>query len=50
MVFSPVTFLIADAIDSYIEDALTILVSLIAGTPLLIALRKVPKVKYLLFS
>lgn len=36
---------IAGAIDSYIEDALVIIVSLIAGTPLLMAVKKIPGFK-----
>ncbi|MEM3479240.1 MAG: hypothetical protein QXV74_04275 [Candidatus Bathyarchaeia archaeon] len=39
---------IAGAIDSYIEDALVVAVSLTVGAPLLIAIKKIPEFKTLL--
>ena len=39
---------IAGAIDSYIEDALVVAVSLTVGAPLLIAIKKIPEFKILL--
>ena len=39
---------IAGAIDSYIEDALVVVVSLTVGVPLLIAIKKIPEFKILL--
>ena len=39
---------VAGAIDSYIEDVLVVGVSILVGTPLLAALRKIPGLKYLL--
>jgi len=37
---------VSGAIDSFIEDALVVVVSFIAGVPLLIALQKIPGFKY----
>jgi hypothetical protein len=37
---------VAGAIDSFIEDALVVTVSLIVGVPLLIALQRIPELKY----
>lgn len=39
---------VAGAIDSYIEDMLVVLISIIIGTPLLIALKKIPDLRTLL--
>ena len=41
---------IAGAIDSYIEDTLVVVVSLIIGAPLFIAIKKIPELKILNFS
>jgi hypothetical protein len=35
------------AIDSYIEDALVVIVSLVVGVPLIVALRKIPNIEFL---
>lgn len=37
---------VAGAVDSYIEDVLVVVVSFLVGTPLLLALRKIPGFKY----
>lgn len=37
---------VTGAIDSYIEDVLVVVVSLVVGAPLLLALRKIPGLKY----
>ena len=34
------------AIDSYIEDALVVLVSFVVGVPLVLALRKIPNIEF----
>jgi hypothetical protein len=35
------------AIDSYIEDALVVIVSFVVGVPLVLALRKIPNIEFL---
>jgi len=37
---------VAEAIDSYIEDVLVVAVSFLVGTPLFVALRRIPSLKY----
>jgi len=37
---------VAGAVDSYIEDVLVVLVSFLVGAPLLVALRRIPSLKY----
>ena len=37
---------VTGAIDSYIEDVLVVIVSLVVGAPLLLVLRKIPGLKY----
>jgi len=40
------TAFIAGAVDSYIEDMLVVLVTFILGAPIIVALRKIPGMKY----
>ncbi len=37
---------VAGAVDSFIEDALVVVISLLVGVPLLSALQKIPEIKY----
>ena len=39
---------VTGAIDSYIEDVLVVVVSILVGVPILVALRRVPNLRYLL--
>jgi len=49
--FSPdvvYSIFVAGAIASYIEDVLVVVVSILAGVPILVALRRIPNLQYLL--